>query len=222
MRRPLRSSIAPIGGVAALCLGLGLAARHGDALVAWASPWWAEATPAPADPPPPPPDPPPPGPCDGPPADGFDFPVGPPDAAGYKDAQPFGRNGHLGGDWNRIGAGNGDFGDPIHAIADGVVTSVRRYGGGWGLIVRIAHVTDAGCVESLYAHLADSAVTPGERVRRGARIGSMGDADGAWSAHLHLELRDRVGLPLGPGYGDPAGYLDPTAFIRDRRPGRGR
>ena len=30
-------------------------------------------------------------PCHGlPPADGFDFPVGPPDAAGYYDAQPFG------------------------------------------------------------------------------------------------------------------------------------
>ncbi|MBL4587064.1 MAG: hypothetical protein JKX84_08430, partial [Flavobacteriales bacterium] len=29
-------------------------------------------------------------------SDGFDFPVGPPDAKGYYNAQPFGKNEHLG------------------------------------------------------------------------------------------------------------------------------
>ena len=39
-------------------------------------------------------------------SDGFDFPVGPPDAKGYYDAQSFGKNRHLGSDWNGVGGGN--------------------------------------------------------------------------------------------------------------------
>lgn len=214
---------APIGAVAIVCLAVGLmvgvlwidddpADHHEGPAAASVVPPASERVPphgtptARLDP------------CDGPPVDGFDFPVGPPDGVGYRDAQPFGRNRHLGSDWNGVGGGNTDFGDPIHAIADGVVTSSREFGGGWGLVVRIAHPIHGGCVESLYAHLSESAVVRGQRVQRGERIGAMGDAGGIYSAHLHFELRARVGLPLGPGYGDPTGYLDPTAFIREFRP----
>ena len=216
---------APLGAVALVCLGVGLAVRVagvGGALFEGAddpvvTP--VDAVDARFEPPdigavasdgPEP--------CAGPPVDGFDFPVGPPDGAGYRDAQPFGRNRHLGSDWNGLGGGNTDYGDPIFAVADGVVTSSREFGGGWGLVVRIAHPIQGGCVESLYAHLSESAVARGQRVARGARVGALGDADGVYSAHLHFELRATVGMPLGPGYGDPSGYLDPTAFIGENRP----
>ena len=156
-------------------------------------------------------------------ADGFDFPVGAPDAAGYYDAQPFRDNGHLGCDWNGQGGGNTDLGDPVTAIADGVVRFAEDVGGGWGNVVRIEHrVRDADgerLVESLYAHLDRIDVTAGQRVRRGTPIGTLGDAHGRYSAHLHLELRAQPGLPLGGGYArDSTGYLDPTAFIRAHRP----
>lgn len=36
-------------------------------------------------------------------SDGFDFPVGKPNAKGYIDKQPFGKNFHLGEDWNAAG-----------------------------------------------------------------------------------------------------------------------
>lgn len=36
-------------------------------------------------------------------SNGFDFPVGAPNAKGYYDLQPFGKNFHLGEDWNAIG-----------------------------------------------------------------------------------------------------------------------
>ncbi|HEY9169431.1 MAG TPA: hypothetical protein VIN72_08085 [Lutibacter sp.] len=36
-------------------------------------------------------------------SDGSDFPVGKPNAKGYYDAQPFGKNRHLGSDWNGKG-----------------------------------------------------------------------------------------------------------------------
>lgn len=151
-------------------------------------------------------------------ADGFDFPVGPPDATGYYDAQPFGRNEHLASDWNGDGGGDTDFGAPAHSVADGIVTDVDRFGGGWGTVVRIAHRTSDGCVESLYAHLSGLDVQPGDAVGRGDRIGAIGDADGVYWAHLHLEIRDRAGLPLGRGYGRPHGHVDPTAYIRAHRP----
>jgi murein DD-endopeptidase MepM/ murein hydrolase activator NlpD len=155
-------------------------------------------------------------------ADGFDFPVGAPDGRGFHDAQPFGENQHLGGDWNGDLGGNSDLGAPVTSIAGGVVTFAADLGGGWGNVVRIAHrVDDHQVVESLYAHLERIDVGVGERVQRGQRIGTVGTAWGRYSAHLHLELRDRPGRPLGGGYGTPDGQLDPTAFIRAHRP-RGR
>ena len=155
-------------------------------------------------------------------ADGFDFPVGAPDGAGYYDAQPFGTNTHLGSDWNGVGGGDSDLGDPVTAIADGVVRLAEDLGGGWGNVVRIEHrLRDAGGerrVESLYAHLDRIDVTVGQRIRRGALVGTIGTAHGQYKAHLHLEVRDRPGLPLGPGYShDTTGYLDPTELIRARR-----
>ena len=57
-------------------------------------------------------------------------------------------------------------------------------------------------IETVYAHLNDIKVQAGEMVRRGQRIGSIGNADGKYSAHLHLEMRDFTGMSLGPGYSD--------------------
>lgn len=152
---------------------------------------------------------------------GFDFPVGPPDASGYYDAQPFGANDHLGNDWNGDGGGNTDLGDPVHSIAAGVVRIASDLGGGWGNVVRVVHAcgeVPGGEVESLYAHLDAIDVREGQRVARGERLGTIGTAGGQYRAHLHLELRARPGLPLGGGYGaDTAGYLDPTEFIRRHR-----
>lgn len=153
--------------------------------------------------------------------DGFDFPVGPPDARGYYDAQPFGVNDHLGNDWNGNGGGDSDLGDPVHAIAAGVVSEATDHGGGWGNVIRIVHACDevpGHEVESLYAHLDMIEVQPGQRIGRGERIGTIGTAGGQYRAHLHLELRARRGLPLGGGYSkDTDGYLDPSAFIRRHR-----
>ena len=152
---------------------------------------------------------------------GFDFPVGPPNASGYYDAQPFGINDHLGNDWNGNSGGDTDLGDPVHAIAVGVVSVASDHGGGWGNVVRVVHAcgeVPGQEVESLYAHLHTVEVHAGQRVGRGQRIGTIGTAAGQYRAHLHLELRARRGMPLGGGYSnDPTGYLDPSAFILSHR-----
>jgi murein DD-endopeptidase MepM/ murein hydrolase activator NlpD len=152
---------------------------------------------------------------------GFDFPVGPPDAAGYYDAQPFGVNDHLGNDWNGRGGGDSDLGDPVYAIAAGVVSVAADHGGDWGNVVRVVHLcgeVPGHEVESLYAHLLTIEVHAGQPVVRGQRLGTIGNANGRYRAHLHLELRARRGLPLGGGYSrDTAGYLDPSAFILGHR-----
>lgn len=154
-------------------------------------------------------------------ADGFDFPVGPPDGRGYYDAQPFGRNRHLGEDWNGSGGGDTDLGDPVVAIAAGEVSFAGDLGGGWGNVVRVVHRASGWrrqVVESLYAHLGKIEVRAGQRVPRGQRLGTIGNVDGLYKAHLHLELRAYPELPLGGGYGDPSRYLEPKRFIRAHRP----
>jgi hypothetical protein len=71
-------------------------------------------------------------PRDLPACDGFDFPVGKPDAVGYYDAQPFGVTRHLGNDWNGNGGRDTDLGDPVYAAATGIVISAVDVGFDWG------------------------------------------------------------------------------------------
>ncbi|MEM0996051.1 MAG: M23 family metallopeptidase [Bacteroidota bacterium] len=156
-------------------------------------------------------------------ADGFDFPVGPPDARGYYNAQKFGENGHLGEDWNGVGGGNSDLGDPVYAAATGVVAFAEDLRGGWGNVIRVEHnlgtVARPQLVETLYGHLDTIWVKAGDTVQRGQQIGTIGNAHGAYWAHLHFELRDSVDGEIGGGYaGETTGFRDPSAFIRAHRP----
>jgi len=152
-------------------------------------------------------------------ANHFDFPVGKPDAKGYYNAQSFGENNHLGDDWNATTGGNTDLGDPIYAIANGKVVFAEDVKGGWGNIIRIIHVLpDSSMVESLYAHCDEIKVKQNQWVERGDEIGTIGDAHGQYYAHLHFELRSKIGLPIGGGYStNTAGYLNPTLFINTHR-----
>lgn len=148
-------------------------------------------------------------------ADKFQMPVGPPDAQGYYNAQEFGKNDHLGDDWNGVGGGNSDLGDAVFSIGNGYVSQSYDAGPGWGKVIRIVHLLPNGnFVESLYAHLDEMHVSKGEWITIGQQIGTIGNADGAYWAHLHLEVRSSPKMPLGGGYSlNQEGYLDPTQFI---------
>jgi murein DD-endopeptidase MepM/ murein hydrolase activator NlpD len=159
------------------------------------------------------------------PCDGFDFPVGPPNAQRYYKARGFLPQGleHLGEDWNGGTGGNTDFGNYVYAAADGVVFYADHYNNGWGTVIRILHnygtLEAPRYVETLYAHVASSWVKPGYKMSRGEPIGTIGNAEGKYHAHLHLEMRLKPGKDIRCGYdGDTLGFVDPTAFIEAHRP----
>ncbi|PYK03232.1 MAG: hypothetical protein DME63_03990, partial [Verrucomicrobia bacterium] len=126
-------------------------------------------------------------------ADGFDFPVGKPDARGYYKARGVRLHGHLGEDWDGVGGGDTDLGDPIYTIGDGVVVFARDCHQGWGNVVIVRHAYREGSVvrnvDSLYGHLEKILVRRGQAVRRGQQVGTMGTAHGLYDSHLHLEVR---------------------------------
>ncbi|MGC8825682.1 MAG: peptidoglycan DD-metalloendopeptidase family protein [Anaerolineae bacterium] len=167
-------------------------------------------------------------------ADGFDFPVGKPDGVGYYVAaglaeesyyQRFGAW-HTGEDWNGVGGGDTDEGDPVYAAAHGRVLELGRYPS-WGNIVLLEHrLRDGRRIWTQYAHLKDILVKKGDLVRRGDQIGTIGhmiDKDGnpKGPAHLHFEVRahllppDQWNLPREDVL---RFYLHPTDFIRSHRP----
>ncbi|MBQ4821153.1 M23 family metallopeptidase [Aquimarina sp. MMG016] len=146
----------------------------------------------------------------------FDFPVGKPNAKGYYNAQKFRNNNHLGDDWNGVGGGNTDLGDPIYSIGHGYVSFAENIGGGWGNVIRIIHQYQGKYYESVYAHCNTINVQKGDLIKKGAMVGTIGNAGGLYYAHLHLEIRDNIFMDIGGGYAeDPTGYLDPTKFIKN-------
>ncbi len=150
-------------------------------------------------------------------SDGFDFPVGAPNAKGYYDLQPFGKNFHLGEDWNAVG--RNDYGDPVYAVSHGIVKFAGDAGPGWGNVLILTHrLSDGQWINSLYAHLSKMNVLKGDKIRKGKKIGKIGDANRRYGPHLHFEMRDDFFLPTGGGYGkDIQGYLSPKEFIRKHR-----
>ncbi len=152
----------------------------------------------------------------------FDFPLGSEHGAMTYNAQPFTTNRHLGDDLNGIGGENSDLGDPIHAVADGLVLFAREAGPGWGKVVIILHACLEGgkrrYVQSFYGHLDTILVHPHQIVRRGDKIATVGTAHGRYFAHLHFEMREFITPFIGPGYREEtSGWLNPTEFIEQHR-----
>ena len=157
-------------------------------------------------------------------ADGFDFPVGKPDAAGYHKARGYFPNGHLGEDWNGNGGGDSDLGAPIYACARGVVIFSANIGVGWGNCIIVRHIYReldgrVAMVDSLYAHLHQRVVKLHDLVEKGQLVGTMGGNNGMYFVHLHFEMRKdlRVGMNRSQFPRDNSVYYSPTAFINAHR-----
>lgn len=90
-------------------------------------------------------------------------------------------------------------GTPILAIADGTVSKVGNYSGGYGVYVMVNHVVGGQKVTSVYAHMQSGSMTVdvGQRVSQGQRLGRVGNTGASTGAHLHLEIR-LDGIPVDP------------------------
>ncbi|SDU09185.1 Peptidase family M23 [Verrucomicrobium sp. GAS474] len=156
-------------------------------------------------------------------ANRFDYPLRPPDGAGAAIGKTFGpaAGNHAGEDWNTA-AGDGDLGEPVYSPADGWVSLALDFQSAWGKVVLIDYRLSPGlqpaAVEMMFAHLQRIDVKPQTFVKRGEQIGTVGNADGVYQAHLHWEVRNRLGLGLGGAYSDDlAPWFAPSDFVAAHR-----
>ena len=157
-------------------------------------------------------------------ADEFDTPLRPPDGAGAVISLPYLEVGHLGEDWTTA-KGDAALGEPVYSIADGWVSVAYDFAAAWGKVVFICYRLPDGryppFVEVMYAQLNSMDVVSGQFVKRGQKIGTVGNANGLYLAHLHWEVRTAAGLGLGLGF-DPRhdNRLGPSEFLGAHRGNR--
>jgi murein DD-endopeptidase MepM/ murein hydrolase activator NlpD len=90
-------------------------------------------------------------------------------------------------------------GTPVLAALAGRV-AIADWLGGYGLTVTLEH--GDGKQETLYAHLSEIFVKPGEVVQQGEAIGLVGSTGLSTGPHLHFEFRqltDEGWVALDPG-----------------------
>ncbi len=160
-------------------------------------------------------------------ANGFDYPVGKPDAVGYYKARGLRLRSpvHYGEDWNGKGGGDTDLHDPLYAIADGVVTFAHDIRAGWGRVIIVRHAyrdpetKKVKFIDALYGHNRKMLVKVGDQVKRGQQIATMGNNRGMYRAHLHFEIRHNIHIGMqrttvGRNYSN---WANPTSFIKKYR-----
>jgi murein DD-endopeptidase MepM/ murein hydrolase activator NlpD len=153
-------------------------------------------------------------------ANGFDYPLGKPNADGYYKSRGFRLHGHLGEDWVSEGGSGKIFDNPVWSVGAGVVGLARDFKRAWGNVVVIRHAYLDGkgqvkYIDSLYGHLNKVFVSEGQQVARGQEIGTVGTAHGLYPAHLHFEIHND--LTIGVVHSDESrrsgNYEDPTQFL---------
>lgn len=134
--------------------------------------------------------------------------------------QPYHINGQKGYNYDHWGIDLTDMDGDVHVLgwevahSDGVVVGYRNdcpgyEDGSYGNYVLIEH---ANGYYTMYAHIAYGTVqvVTGQTVKRGQRIGYMGNTGHSFGGHLHFEVRQ------------PNGYqIDPEAYLYADLPGMG-
>ncbi len=119
---------------------------------------------------------------------------------------------HTGHDLARTAQG----GEPIYAIADGVVKWAENAGSnGFGNLVMIEHKSS---LYSRYAHLATIAVSNRQQVSAGTLIGTLGATGRVTGAHLHFDIA-RINNALDWPGSDKSrvlqNYIDPALWYAE-------
>lgn len=90
-----------------------------------------------------------------------------------------------------------DYGSPIVATAEGVVT-YAAYSYGYGYMVKIEH---ANGLETVYAHASKLLVSKGDQVIQGQTIAKVGSTGLSTGPHIHYEIKIN------------GAYIDPELFL---------
>jgi murein DD-endopeptidase MepM/ murein hydrolase activator NlpD len=105
-------------------------------------------------------------------------------------------------------------GTPVFAPADGLVVLAGQYplarSHGWWSYGNMVLIRDGEGFVTIFGHADRVAVRPGQRIRRGERLATVGNTGWSTSPHLHYEVRRRE----ADGDFRP---IDPLLFILDRR-----
>jgi murein DD-endopeptidase MepM/ murein hydrolase activator NlpD len=115
----------------------------------------------------------------------------------------------------------------VSSIGSGVVVFASRLPT-WGNVIVIKHdplASTGKVVYSRYGHVESMVVKVGDRVKRGQKIASVGNAFGAFAYHLHFDISPTTILENQPQHWPAknlnnllANYLDPRSFIQNNRP----
>ena len=144
----------------------------------------------------------------------FRFPVGDIVGNGYyitqrfQDKRVFEGN-HLGIDISKPGKPNIDLGDTIYSVGDGFVNDV---GGNNKEYISCIYKYNDSYIKIGYFHCLKVLVKSGMFVKYGQPIALIGNSDGVFAAHLHLECMKDTSLNFG-GYGDPKGFINPEIIL---------
>jgi murein DD-endopeptidase MepM/ murein hydrolase activator NlpD len=124
------------------------------------------------------------------------IPIGVPNAGPVSSAYGYRRNpfGGLSGEFHPGIDFKGEYGDPIYATADGIVTRCDWYGG-YGNAVVLNHSFG---YQSLYGHMSKVNVMDGEEIKAGDLIGFIGSTGRSTGPHVHYEIR-KDGIDIDPG-----------------------
>jgi len=90
---------------------------------------------------------------------------------------------------------SGPVGEPILALADGIVTFSGK-NSGYGNLVELEHVDG---LRTRYAHNQANLVKRGARVKKGQAIATLGSTGRSTGPHVHIEVR-LDGSPIDPGF----------------------
>jgi Ca2+-binding RTX toxin-like protein len=117
------------------------------------------------------------------------------------------------------GGGHEANGDPVHAAGSGRVIEVATTGSctGWGngKFVRIEH---GGGTLSVYLHLSEVFVQPGDRVTPDTLLGRIGNTGAVRPCdyhHLHFEVQDASRTAIDPGPLRACREGEPVVYPRD-------
>jgi murein DD-endopeptidase MepM/ murein hydrolase activator NlpD len=86
-----------------------------------------------------------------------------------------------------------DYGAPVHATADGIVTIAENHAG-YGRLVVIDHGFG---ISTWYAHLSSFTAVAGSRIKRGETVGYTGISGRSTGPHVHYEVRVN-NAPINP------------------------